>query len=309
MDPFARRFMWGVIQDVADKREQSVVVLTTHSMEEAQALCSKIGIQVDGQMRCFGSAQQIKDVYGHGYEALLKFKPTPMDHLMKEAEKYDVVYQPGRVIGQLTSEEQAAVFNGTKVFIEDLAGQLDKQFIRQKLSTKGPEAAEKLNDLLQAPFFASEATTVQASIFFAWSIDHDRMLSTIVWLSTTFGKVQRTQMNLPICRLRLLEITSANLGALFEGFVERKEELGIAQYACEQSSLEQIFNDFAREQENNKMYVEAATGEASNSFSIKVGPDGQTVTATASKPLAAPLGQPGLPPASVSMVSVHSVDV
>ena len=33
-------------QDIAEKRKKSVVILTTHSMEEAEALCSRIAIQV-----------------------------------------------------------------------------------------------------------------------------------------------------------------------------------------------------------------------------------------------------------------------
>lgn len=85
MDPFARRFMWGVIQDMAEKRKQSVVVLTTHSMEEAEALCSQIAIQVDGQFRCFGSAQHLKSRYGSGYELGAKFLPVDKDALAQKA--------------------------------------------------------------------------------------------------------------------------------------------------------------------------------------------------------------------------------
>merc|ERR1712019_233674 len=89
MDPFARRFMWGVIQDVAEKRKQSVVVLTTHSMEEAEALCSRIAIQVDGQLRCLGSAQQLKSQYGQGYEVSVKFASVEDDAIRKTALAWD----------------------------------------------------------------------------------------------------------------------------------------------------------------------------------------------------------------------------
>merc|ERR1719482_219401 len=68
MDPVARRFMWSVIQGIAERRKKSVVILTTHSMEEAEALCSRIAIQVDGRFRCLGTAQQIKHSYGKGLE-------------------------------------------------------------------------------------------------------------------------------------------------------------------------------------------------------------------------------------------------
>jgi ATP-binding cassette subfamily A (ABC1) protein 3 len=48
MDPKARRFMWDVISRIATKRKRSSVILTTHSMEEAEALSTKIAIMVDG---------------------------------------------------------------------------------------------------------------------------------------------------------------------------------------------------------------------------------------------------------------------
>lgn len=43
-------------------------------MEEAEALCSKMGIMVDGSFRCFGSSQYIKDKYGTGYEIEFKIE-------------------------------------------------------------------------------------------------------------------------------------------------------------------------------------------------------------------------------------------
>ena len=55
MDPEARRFMWNVISRIATQRKQSSVILTTHSMEEAEALSTKISIQVDGNLRCIGT--------------------------------------------------------------------------------------------------------------------------------------------------------------------------------------------------------------------------------------------------------------
>lgn len=48
IDPKARRFMWGVISRIATERKKSSIILTTHSMEEAEALSTKIGIMVKG---------------------------------------------------------------------------------------------------------------------------------------------------------------------------------------------------------------------------------------------------------------------
>merc|ERR1712054_171519 len=64
MDPGARRTMWSIIQNVATKNKNSTVILTTHSMDECEALCTKVSILTSGVMRCIGSIPHIKDRYG-----------------------------------------------------------------------------------------------------------------------------------------------------------------------------------------------------------------------------------------------------
>ena len=46
MDPIAKRFMWEVISRLSTRSGKTAVILTTHSMNEAQALCTRIGIMV-----------------------------------------------------------------------------------------------------------------------------------------------------------------------------------------------------------------------------------------------------------------------
>ncbi|GAB5372764.1 hypothetical protein AAMO2058_001692700, partial [Amorphochlora amoebiformis] len=43
------------------------VLLTTHSMEEADALCTRMGILVNGSLQCIGSSQHLKSRFGTGY--------------------------------------------------------------------------------------------------------------------------------------------------------------------------------------------------------------------------------------------------
>ena len=67
MDPEARRSMWRVISQIASDKT-SAVVLTTHSMDEAEALCTRMGIMVKGgTFKCFGTPQHIKDKFGTGF--------------------------------------------------------------------------------------------------------------------------------------------------------------------------------------------------------------------------------------------------
>lgn len=61
MDPAARRFLWQCILQAV--REGRSVVLTSHSMEECQALCSRLTVMVNGHLACLGNAQHLKSKY------------------------------------------------------------------------------------------------------------------------------------------------------------------------------------------------------------------------------------------------------
>lgn len=65
VDAGAKRHLWKIIKM---RGPDQTVVLTTHSMEEAEALCERIAIQVQGQLRCLGSPTHIKNTYGSGYQ-------------------------------------------------------------------------------------------------------------------------------------------------------------------------------------------------------------------------------------------------
>ena len=66
VDPFTRRYIWKIIKDY--KIENKVVMLlTTHSTEEAEALSDKIAILKKGTLRYIGSPQYLKILYGNEY--------------------------------------------------------------------------------------------------------------------------------------------------------------------------------------------------------------------------------------------------
>ncbi|XP_078257242.1 cholesterol transporter ABCA5 [Rhinoraja longicauda] len=73
MDPKAKQFMWRAIR-AAFKDRQRGAILTTHYMEEAEALCDRVAIMVSGQLRCIGSIQHLKSKYGGGYTLEMKLK-------------------------------------------------------------------------------------------------------------------------------------------------------------------------------------------------------------------------------------------
>merc|ERR1712051_518987 len=51
----------------------SAVVLTSHSMEECEFLCTRIAIMAKGRFKCLGTPNHIKNKYGNGYSVSLFF--------------------------------------------------------------------------------------------------------------------------------------------------------------------------------------------------------------------------------------------
>lgn len=61
----ARRALWGVTQREV-RCAGRTVVLSSHSMEECEAVCSRVGIIAAGRLRCLGTVQHLKSRFGEG---------------------------------------------------------------------------------------------------------------------------------------------------------------------------------------------------------------------------------------------------
>ena len=61
LDVIARRELWDIIKSL---KGQVTVILTTHYMEEAEALSDRVGIMKDGKLLTVGTVQQIKEMTG-----------------------------------------------------------------------------------------------------------------------------------------------------------------------------------------------------------------------------------------------------
>lgn len=72
MDATSKRFLWDII--IYSFQKNRGAVLTTHSMEEADILCTRVGIMKKGKLICIGSTQDLKNLYGGGYTLELKME-------------------------------------------------------------------------------------------------------------------------------------------------------------------------------------------------------------------------------------------
>ena len=61
LDPESRRDLWNTVKKM---QETMTILVTTHSMEEADVLCSRIGILTNDGLQCFGSQIHLKNKFG-----------------------------------------------------------------------------------------------------------------------------------------------------------------------------------------------------------------------------------------------------
>ena len=77
MDLKARRILWNMLKSYKQDR---IIILTTHYMDEADILGDRIGIMAEGKVKCCGSSLFLKNRYGVGYNLVIAMKtrdPAP----------------------------------------------------------------------------------------------------------------------------------------------------------------------------------------------------------------------------------------
>uniref|UniRef100_A0A671U5U1 ATP binding cassette subfamily A member 12 n=1 Tax=Sparus aurata TaxID=8175 RepID=A0A671U5U1_SPAAU len=161
MDPRTKRHLWKIISE--EVKGKCAVVLTSHSMEECEALCSRLAIMVKGQFCCLGSLQHIKNRFGSGFtvkmylaeascdtEAITGFmqRRFPSTYLKDQHStmvEYHVPVAPGGVadiFNQLESNKNALQIKHFSVSQTTL----DEVFINFAMGKIGMEDRQSLSD-------------------------------------------------------------------------------------------------------------------------------------------------------------------
>ncbi|CAI2381272.1 unnamed protein product [Moneuplotes crassus] len=209
MDPKAKRFMWSVISKISTLRKKSTIILTTHSMEEAEALCTKMGIMVSGRFKCFGSPQAIKDKFGTGYEIEIKVRwPS-------EQEATKLLKEKG-----LDGSTNATALAGLKSNIDFISeSELDLGKYSSEMTPLSLCQLHLLNEQYQTLKASLEEASDSCSL-----VEHcDNFFRFRV-----FGGGRR-------------------LGFYFGLLEKLKSKASFEEYGISQTTLEQIFNGFAKE--------------------------------------------------------------
>jgi ABC-type multidrug transport system ATPase subunit len=84
LDPKVRQQIWDLIQKM--KKGKSII-LTTHSMEEADILADRLCIMVKGRLKCVGTSFYLKHTYGDGHRLALNIDDTKSKEAFKIIQK------------------------------------------------------------------------------------------------------------------------------------------------------------------------------------------------------------------------------
>ena len=228
MDPKAKRFMWSVISSIIgatnNQRRKSAVVLTTHSMEEADALSTKLGIMVNGHFKCFGTVQHLKSKFGNYYEIELKINTGVNEYaenILNQSSNIDKDFM-------VTEEKLSNVLDQIQF------GHLKQEFIEDMLG----------NEILAD----CKLQGVKILDFIQYCIMINDVLELISDLTEKFGELELIEHYGSSFKLKL-PATDISIGTIFELFEDKyKNKYNISDYSVTQATLEQIFNSFAKEQ-------------------------------------------------------------
>ncbi|XP_041671125.1 ATP-binding cassette sub-family A member 5 isoform X3 [Cheilinus undulatus] len=180
MDPKSKQRMWRAIR-AAFKNRQRGAILTTHYMEEAEAVCDRVAIMVSGQLRCIGSIQHLKGKYGQGYSLEIKLREE-LTGLQQVALLHKEILQ---IFPHAARQESFATLMVYKIPMEDVKS-LARSFSQL-------ESAKQTFNFEEYNF--SQSTLEQ--VFMEFAKEQENEEDEVGSLSTTF-QWQRLQQDGPV---------------------------------------------------------------------------------------------------------------
>ena len=247
MDPEARRFMWSVIHKMSTKGRKSSVIMTTHSMDEAETLCKRMGIMVNGEFVCMGKANQIKDKYGFGYEADVRIKP------MTELQKNEIY-------SKYNFNKNTLVTNDN---IKDILNSMNKKYYLDELQEG------RLGERLMRELELNGNVNIETLL--NWIFFVENALKFIIKGKNYFDEIiisEHIENNF-LFKMKK-EHSDKSIGFFFGLFEEGKESCFVTEYSIQKTSLEQIFNKFAANQGKTKEQINEQQSDVEESKNIIV---------------------------------------
>lgn len=240
MDPVTRRVMWDVIADIATHRRESSIILTTHSMEECEALATRVAIMVGGRLRCLGSIQHIKNTHAQGYQLRLKLG-APHDIALTDI---------SNAISRHLSGESCAASSASSIRIPE--AHLSNICLALGDSSMGQEInSEGSGWMIFASMKSSDDRSTSLHEFAHWWAEEQQCKAALSFVSEHFLGSELIEQQGTLLNFKIPSQNMA-LSTMFSKIEDAKPTLGIREYALSQTSLEQVFNFFASQQEEER---------------------------------------------------------
>ncbi|KAH9679349.1 ABC transporter A family member 1 [Citrus sinensis] len=259
MDPIAKRFMWEVISRLSTRQGKTAVILTTHSMNEAQALCTRIGIMVGGQLRCIGSPQHLKTRFGNFLE--LEVKPTEVSSVDLEdlcqiiqERVFDIPSQRRSLLDDLE-----VCIGGIDSISSENATAAEISLSQEMLLIVGRWLGneERIKTLISSSsspdrIFGEQLSEqlvrdggIQLPIFSEWWLAKEKFAVIDSFILSSFPGSTFQGCNGLSVKYQLPFSEGLSVADIFGLLEQNRNRLGIAEYSISQSTLETIFNHFA----------------------------------------------------------------
>ena len=256
VDPVARREIWEMVSNMVAGRnvapeERTSIILTTHSMEECEALCPRIGIMANGRLRALGSAQHLKNKFGKGYQIEMKCKLVERS----DPDYVEVVSKLGQ--GRLNSSgAQTAEEGGVVPETEDIFFNLDQTVAALQELTGDTYLSSVINDqnpigynIHKSATSPTGVTLAELAAFATVELRIRKIAEYIVtsYASNIFRERQDTKVRYEV------NSEGVKISSIFASLEANKERLLLDDYGVSQTSSEQVFNMHAAEAEKLKL--------------------------------------------------------
>ncbi|KAF1324094.1 Atp-binding protein, partial [Globisporangium splendens] len=231
VDPSSRRKMWDVIAAVCAEKE-SCVVLTTHSMEECEALCTRVGILVSGKLKCLGSVEHLKQKFGRGYTVEVTLR------------------EPDAIaVGKLCDEVERILGNSTS--------SISRDNVMNVCSTLGIAKRGQMiltgdgNGWILGSYLDSSGS-IPVEIFASWWLSETLSEALQAFFSARFSGSELVEHQGDHFRFQVPKHT-LRPHVIFGLLEENKPQLHINEYGVSETSLEHIFNNMAAQQDEERL--------------------------------------------------------
>lgn len=234
----------------------SSFILCCSVQEEAEALCSRIGIMVGGRLRCLGSSQHLKSKFGKGYLAVFKVAQPDNARIEKALAMLQPYLEPPPNMGTPPAVRVEPVALGTWRLP---TSQLHPVCVALGDATRARMVHPNSTGWSIAAQLQSEGS-VDAQQFAEWWCSESLAAILHQFVIRTFAGSQLMERHGEFLRYRI-PASGMPLSQLFGLIESNKHNIYIVEYSLSQVSLESIFNGMAAQQEEERQSVRGMVKE------------------------------------------------